>query len=181
MTNRTEFESELISYTRLFAHVSAIANVRYGDWAIGSQNQLLPECKSKQDWDRFVQASYKHDVLLMGSKTADSISKVWRDTGTVLPGRNVAVASGGRLLNVPENFELHKSSLLVCGGRQIYKLLLPYCRSVMLTITNPYALGKQYSEADSYFPTALLSQHFNFWLSDHVASGISFDTYLHKQ
>ena len=159
MTDRVRSDSELVRYLKQWGHVTAIANVRQCDYAIGFRGQLLPECKSKYDWDHFVKMSYDHDCLLMGTKTADSISKGWRDTGsTVLPGRNTIIASRNGLVNKPADLDISKSSLLVCGGAEIYEQCLPYCHNVSLTVTMTDPAYNSF--ADSFFPEQTLLRHF---------------------
>ena len=147
----------LIDYVKSFEVRDAIANVRASDWAIGSNNDLLLETQSAADWDYFIKTSKSYDVILMGSKTADSISDNWRKTGVVLKGRNVVVASRSKTLSPNTD----RSRLLICGGQEIYEQCLTLCTVVFLTVTDVPSETK----ADAYFPKDLLNGNFYHALS----------------
>lgn len=162
----------LIDYVKSFEVRDAIANVRASDWAIGSNNDLLLETQSAADWDHFIKTSKSYDVILMGSKTADSISDNWRETGVVLKGRNVVVASRGKTLSL--NTDPYRR-LLICGGQEIYEQCLTLCTVVFLTVTDVPSETK----ADAYFPKDLLDGNFYHTLSavPDTASHVEFRIY----
>ena len=88
-------------------------------------------------------------VLLMGRKTFESIGKP-------LPGRETIVLTRGQwknnevksasepaLLPLPQN---DSRPLFVCGGAEIYRLFLPRCTDLYLTVVQREIFG------DTFFP-----------------------------
>jgi len=116
--------------------------------AIGKENGLpwsLPE-----DMQFFRKMTVEHGELLVGKNTLMSIPN------QQLPGRNITVlsthhkpihgesilASLGAVLDKND-----KTPLMVIGGEQVYKLLLPYTDILYVT-----RIDLDVSDADTFFP-----------------------------
>lgn len=118
------------------------------DRLIGRGNDLpwkLPEDM------RFFRQQTMGTAVLMGRKTFDSFGS------RPLKGRrNLMLSRGG---NQPDGVELFhrvedalqaasgESELMVIGGEQIYRLLLPYADRLLLT-----EIDRSYGGGDAYFP-----------------------------
>ncbi len=115
------------------------------DRVIGLDNRIpwhLPE-----DFRWFKQTTMGH-ALLMGRKTFESI-------GRPLPGRTTYVLSRGELA-IPSVRVIHSldaldseniaGEIFVCGGEQIYRLTLPFCTDIYLTLVKLHCPG------DAFFP-----------------------------
>ena len=115
------------------------------DRVIGFQNRIpwhLPE-----DFRWFKQLTMGH-ALVMGRKTFASI-------GRPLPGRQTYVLSRDTL-SIPGVVIIHSlaeldkatvsGEIFICGGEQVYRLALPLCSDLFLTLV------KQRMEGDAFFP-----------------------------
>ena len=85
-------------------------------------------------------------ALLMGRKTFESI-------GRVLPGRTTIVLSRGDfscknvdVYKTVEDIPVFDGEIFVCGGAEIYSLMLPLCSDLFLTRV------KRETEGDCFFP-----------------------------
>lgn len=123
------------------------------NWAIGYKNQLLVSIP--KDQKLFREETLGH-VVIMGRKTLESLPG-----GQALDGRHTIVFSrregyqvrGARVVHsLEELFDVlpdHVSAgrkIIVAGGSEIYRLLLPYTDVIHITrIWNSY-------QADAYFP-----------------------------
>lgn len=121
------------------------------NWGIGNKGELLEHIP--EDLRRF-KAITKHNVVVMGRKTWESLPK------KPLEDRiNIVITNSYRpkeeyhntifcTLEQAKNFMAKHpvTRFFVIGGGEIYKQLLPYCKRVYLTkIYNTY-------EADTVFP-----------------------------
>lgn len=113
---------------------------------IGANNRLL--WKLPADMAYFV-ANTKGKPVLMGRKTFESLRRP-------LPNRTNIVLSR-TLTSAPEGCELVRSpqealekygteNMMVIGGEEVYRLMLPYADRILLT-----EIGDEY-EGDAYFP-----------------------------
>lgn len=79
-------------------------------------------------------------IIVMGRKTVESLPEP-NDLGERLNGRPILKLTGGKsiddILNdiilIQKNQGEPKKTIWVCGGAQIYYLLLPYCTELYLT------------------------------------------------
>ncbi len=130
--------------------MNAIVNIS-PDWGIGSDNRLLVRIHA--DMRRF-RALTLNNTVIFGRKTLETFPN-----GDPLPKRNNIVLSHERTyrkdgLTVCHDLDELRTALsgvdpntvFVCGGEQIYRLLLPYCTNVFLTLTEVY------DPADRFFP-----------------------------
>src|SRR5262249_13757511 len=101
----------------------------------------------EQKWFKTITMGH---AVLMGRKTFESI-------GRALPGRpNIVVTRSGDIEGVeivrdlekfdPSPHEANGKELFVIGGYELYRALLPRCRTIYVTIV------KQEHDGDAYFP-----------------------------
>lgn len=111
---------------------------------IGYKNKIpwyLPE-----DFKHFKETT-QGNVILMGRKTFESLPKLlpnrehWVLTRNKVCNGVVNINDINNLPKVPEN-----KKLFVIGGEQIYKIFLPQCSELILTIVNGNYIG------DTFFP-----------------------------
>ena len=130
--------------------MNAIVNIN-PCWGIGSENQLLIHIRA--DMRRFRSMTVNNTVIF-GRKTLDTFPN-----GDPLPKRsNIVLTRDPSFcrdgLTICHNLTelqsaiagLDPDSVFVCGGEQIYRLLLPYCSKAYVTLTETDL------KADRYFP-----------------------------
>ena len=121
------------------------------NWAIGYQDSLLVRIPADQKF--FRETTMGHTIIL-GRKTLAGFPN-----GLPLAGRTNIILSRNPDFKVKNGIVVHDlkemaqaisrhadDTVFVCGGQQIYELLLPYCRYAHVTRID-YAY-----QADSYFP-----------------------------
>ena len=107
------------------------------NWAIGNDNKLLK--RIPEDLKRFSEFT-KGNIIVVGRKTLESFKNqkplpqrinivMTRDKYYVCE-EAVIVHSIDELLNELEKYE---QNVYVCGGADIYKQLLPYCKTALIT------------------------------------------------
>ena len=153
---------------------------------IGYQGNLLMSIPEDM---RFFTEKTKHNVVIMGRKTYDSLPS------KPLPYRtNIVVTSKiDKMRMVDENgtvfvsmdfIKVFLSTLspespidyYIIGGGQIYEELLPYCNKVYVTEIN-----RKFENVDTYFPD--LSKHNDWWMVEngeakiHIGTIYRFNTY----
>lgn len=125
---------------------------------IGKDNRLL--WRLPADMAYFV-ANTKGKTVLMGRKTFESLGRPLRDRTNVIMSRTWQEAPEGCILvRSPEEAldRFKDEELMVIGGEEIYRLMLPHASRVLLT-----EIDREY-EGDAYFPAlnpeewALVSQ-----------------------
>lgn len=130
--------------------MNAIVNIS-PDWGIGSENRLLVRIRA--DMRRF-RALTLNNTVIFGRKTLETFPN-----GDPLPQRNNIVLTHDPCyrkdgLTVCRSLDELKDTLdgvdpdsvFVCGGEQIYRLLLPYCKTAFVTLNETDA------RADRFFP-----------------------------
>ena len=121
------------------------------NWGIGSNNELLVRIHA--DMRRFRALTLNHTVIF-GRKTMETFPY-----GDPLPKRsNIMFTRDPHFekngVTVCRNLDDLKAvisdrdpdTVFVCGGEQIYRLLLPFCKTAYVTLT------ERYQPADCYFP-----------------------------
>jgi len=122
--------------------------------AIGKDNQLLWDLPEDLKYFRKVTQG---KVVIMGRKTYESIPEKFRP----LPNRKTFILTRDPDYNVVHPdvkvftdvekclmvAKLASEEVMIAGGEQIYKLLLPYADRIYATI-----VCGSYDEADAYFP-----------------------------
>ncbi len=119
------------------------------NWAIGYKNKVLISIPSDL---RFFRETTTGHVVVMGRKTFDSIGRRPLDNRTnIVLTRNpdfsapgVVVVHGKEEL-IRELKKYDSDDIYVIGGSAIYRLLLPYCDTVYVTMVD-YAY-----QADTWF------------------------------
>ena len=142
--------------------MKAIVNISPG-WGIGKEGQLLVHIHA--DMRRF-RALTLHHTIICGRKTLESFPN-----GEPLPNRRNIVLTQNpsyrkegvtvchSLLELQTALaEGNTDDVFVCGGEQIYRLLLPYCDEALVTL-NYLTEG-----ADRFFPN--LNRLLNWHLTD---------------
>ena len=128
----------------------AIVNVS-PQWGIGSENRLLVHIRA--DMRRFRQLTTGHTIII-GRKTLETFPncKPLPNRENLILSRDPDFSAEGAVI-VHDLSELktvlserEPDSVFVCGGEQIYRMLLPYCTDALVTMT--------YTEenADRFFP-----------------------------
>ena len=130
--------------------MKAIVNVT-PQWGIGSEGRLLVRIHADM---RRVRTLTSHNTIIIGRKPLGTFPN-----GAPLPNRDNIILTrdpmftAGNALVCHDLSELSRAvsdrdpdTVYVCGGEQIYRLLLPYCDSALVTLTYTDA------EADRFFP-----------------------------
>ncbi len=128
----------------------AIVNIT-PEWGIGNENQLLVRIRS--DMRRF-RALTTGNAIVIGRKTLESFpdQKPLPNRDNIVLTRNPHFSVDGAIVchDLDELktaiSSLDPETVYVCGGEQIYKLLLPYCDKALVTLT--YSTAK----ANRFFP-----------------------------
>ena len=121
------------------------------EWGIGSENRLLVHIRA--DMRRFRSLTTDHTIVI-GRKTLATFPN-----GNPLPNRENIIlthdagftAEGAVICHDLNELgsilrDRKPDSVFVCGGEQIYRLLLPYCSRAIVTLTYSY------EKADRFFP-----------------------------
>jgi len=114
---------------------------------IGKNNKIPWRLPGEQKWFKLMTMGH---TVLMGRKTFESI-------GRPLPGRqNIVVTRSGDIDGVeivrnlekfdPDPYEADGKEVFVIGGAEIYRALLPRCKTIYVTMV------KQEHDGDAYFP-----------------------------
>jgi dihydrofolate reductase len=106
------------------------------NWGIGKNNDLLFHIGS--DLKRFRSLTLGQNII-MGRKTLESFPN-----GNPLPKRNNIVLSTTMeprkgvtvVRSVDEAMEYMTEDSYLCGGEQVYRLLLPYCSRALVTVVD---------------------------------------------
>lgn len=136
------------------------------NWAIGLNNELLYKVKGDMQMFRKITTtnhlSEQSNIVVMGSRTFESLKSPLRDRLNVVVSRNIAYKIDEYLLNeyniILENdldkiLSLYKYSgdqtreLFVIGGSEIYAQSFQYADKIYLTVFHDNS-----KIADTYFP-----------------------------
>lgn len=128
----------------------AIVNVT-PQWGIGSEDRLLVHIRS--DMRRF-RAITTGNTIIIGRKTLDTFpnGKPLQNRENIILTRDPDFLAENAVIahDLSELKSLlsvrHPETVFVCGGEQIYRLLLPYCTEALVTLT--YSNER----ADRFFP-----------------------------
>lgn len=120
------------------------------NWAIGKENKLLVSIPADM---KFFRETTKGNVVIMGRKTLESFPQ-----GQPLKNRVNIVITKNPDYQVKDAVVVHsveeaieesrkyEGEVYVIGGESIYRAMLPYCKTALVTkIDHAYA-------ADTYFP-----------------------------
>ena len=141
-------------------------------WGIGKDNDLLFSIPEDM---KFFRQTTLNKVVVMGSNTLRSFPN-----GNPLKNRvNVVLSTTVQrddaviAKSIPELFKLLKKypsdEIFVIGGAMLYKALLPYCESVLVTKVN--ADGK----ADAFFENLDLHDEFSLVKQSEIVNSNGYD------
>ncbi len=137
------------------------------DRAIGL-NGTMP-WKLPEDLKLFKRLTLGHPIL-MGRKTWDSL-------GRPLPGRQNIVLTKDPHFSAPgavaihdiaelQNIELQSNDIMVIGGAQIYKLMLPYMQGIYVSeVAGDWAADTYFPEFKALFPQREELEQFDGFVS----------------
>ena len=149
--------------TPTFTGVVAMAE----DRAIGLNNTM--PWRLSEDLKLFKRLTMGHPIL-MGRKTWDSL-------GRPLPGRQNIVLTRSADFKAPgaivihdiadlQNIELQDSEVMVIGGAQIYKLMLPYMQGIYVSeVAGEWAADTWFPEFKEQFPIRKELEQFEGFIS----------------
>ena len=163
--------------------IKAIAAIRYGDGAIGYNNNLIHS--DRGDMARFKQLTIESDVILMGSNTAKSLGRPLPGRHCIVcttsPGKQKAlfdkgfdIVSGKFIQELLDEYKGRKGKdLMIIGGGMLYNSMLPQIELFHLTVMGE-PNGELYkkihrSKADSFLDLFFTNQE--EWVLDW--SGLS--------
>ena len=130
------------------------------DWAIGRDNRLL--FRISTDLKRFKALTMGH-VLLMGRNTFESLPGLLPGRAHVVLSRDASFAPAGvtvcRTLEEGVAAAQAMGEVFVAGGEIIYRELLPFCDTALVTRVDAVA-----EDADARFPN--LDEHPDWRLAD---------------
>ena len=120
------------------------------NWAIGKDNKLLVSIPADM---KFFRETTKGNIVIMGRKTLESFpqSQPLKNRVNIVISSNpdYKVKDAIVVHSVEEAIEeskKHEGEVYVIGGESIYRAMLPYCKTALVTkIDHAYA-------ADAYFP-----------------------------
>ena len=97
---------------------------------------------------KFFKATTLGHAVVMGRKTHESIGKPLPGRENIVLSRTLPESSGIRVVHsLEELLKLdHTENFFVIGGAEIYKLLLPYCNELFVTLIPRSIKG------DTFFP-----------------------------
>jgi dihydrofolate reductase len=124
--------------------------------AIGYQNKLL--CYLPNDLRYFKQltTSGNHNIVVMGRKTFESISKplpnrinvvLTKNKDYIAPRGVFVYHSVEEILKQYRNYGECKPSLWIVGGSEIYRQFMPYADRLYITL-----IDHVFENADAFFP-----------------------------
>ena len=120
------------------------------NWAIGKDNKLLVSIPADM---KFFRETTKGNVVVMGRKTLESFPQGQplqkRVNLVISQNENYQVKGAVVVHSIEEAVEeakKYEGEVYVIGGESIYRAMLPYCQTALVTkIDHAYA-------ADTYFP-----------------------------
>ena len=120
------------------------------NWAIGKDNKLLVSIPADM---KFFRETTKGNVVVMGRKTLESFPQGQplqkRVNIVISQNENYQVKGAVVVHSIEEAVEeakKYEGEVFVIGGESIYRAMLPYCQTALVTkIDHAY-------EADTYFP-----------------------------
>ena len=141
------------------------------NWAIGKNNKLLVSIPADM---KFFRETTKGNVVVMGRKTLESFPQGQplknRVNIVITKNPNYKVKDAVVVHSVEEAVEecgRYDGEVYVIGGESIYRAMLPYCDTALVTkIDHAY-------EADTYFPN--LDEHPEWELTGETEEQTHFD------
>ena len=108
------------------------------NWGIGKGNDLLYHLPSDM---KFFRSKTKDNIIVIGRKTLESFPNAkplpYRTNVVLSRDKNYAAEGAVVLNNIEDVLEYAKNNsdreTYICGGEEIYKLFLPYCKEALIT------------------------------------------------
>lgn len=128
----------------------AIVNVN-PRWGIGNENKLL--VRIHEDMRRFRALTSGHTIVI-GRKTLETFpgGKPLPNRENIILTRNAQFEADGAIVcrDLPSLAavlsERDADRVFLCGGEEVYRLLVPYCKTALVTLTDVSI------KADRFFP-----------------------------
>lgn len=126
------------------------------NWAIGKNNKMMWSIPADM---KFFRETTKGNIVIMGRKTLESFPQSQplknRVNIVITKNRNYKVKDAVIVHSVEEAMEeaaKYEGEIYVIGGESIYRAMLPYCDTALVTkIDHAY-------DADTYFPNLDLDE-----------------------
>lgn len=120
------------------------------NWAIGKDNKLLVSIPADM---KFFRETTKENIVVMGRKTLESFPQgqpLQKRVNIVITKNEDYQVKGAVVVHsieeAVEECKKYEGEIYVIGGESIYRAMLPYCETALVTkIDHAY-------EADTYFP-----------------------------
>lgn len=120
------------------------------NWAIGKNNKLLVSIPADK---KFFRETTKGNIVVMGRKTLESFpqGQPLQNRVNIVISRNKDYKVKGAVVvhsieEAIEEAKKYEGDVYVIGGESIYRAMLPYCQTALVTkIDHAYT-------ADTYFP-----------------------------
>lgn len=120
------------------------------NWAIGKDNKLLVSIPADM---KFFRETTKGNIVIMGRKTLESFPQgqpLQKRVNIVISQNKEYEVKGAVVVHsveeAVEEATKYEGDVYVIGGESIYRAMLPYCQTALVTkIDHAY-------EADTYFP-----------------------------
>ena len=120
------------------------------NWAIGKDNKLLVSIPADM---KFFRETTKGNIVVMGRKTLESFPQgqpLQKRVNIVISQNKDYLVKGAVVVHsieeAVEEAKKYEGDVYVIGGESIYRAMLPYCKTALVTkIDHAYA-------ADTYFP-----------------------------
>lgn len=120
------------------------------NWAIGKNNKLLVSIPADM---KFFRETTKGNIVVMGRKTLESFpqGQPLQNRVNIVISRNKDYKVKGAVVvhsieEAIEEAKKYEGDVYVIGGESIYRVMLPYCQTALVTkIDHAYT-------ADTYFP-----------------------------
>ena len=120
------------------------------NWAIGKDNKLLVSIPADM---KFFRETTKGNIVVMGRKTLESFPQgqpLQKRVNIVISQNKDYQVKGAVVVHsieeAVEEAKKYEGDVYVIGGESIYRAMLPYCKTALVTkIDHAYA-------ADTYFP-----------------------------
>lgn len=120
------------------------------NWAIGKDNKLLVSIPADM---KFFRETTKGNIVIMGRKTLESFPQgqpLQKRVNIVISQNKEYEVKGAVVVHsveeAVEEAAKYEGDVYVIGGESIYRAMLPYCQTALVTkIDHAY-------EADTYFP-----------------------------
>jgi dihydrofolate reductase len=113
---------------------------------------------------KFFRAQTTGHPIVMGRKTWDSLGRPLLNRRNIVLSRTMAAVEGAEVVHSVEELDALglQGDVYIIGGAEIYRLLMPRCAAVYLTVLTAEAEGDAFfPEFESEFPRMRVIQELN--------------------